>query len=439
MRSFHLRLALIAVFGLLIGSVALADAQPKGTVVVAQGVDPTTLDPQNHQETPAANLAINMFDTLLERDADLKIVPGLAESYKNVAPTVWEFKLRKGVKFHNGEAFDAEAVKFTVERIADAKLKLRGATPWAPLSHAEVVDPYTVRIHTKAPWPILDTNLTTFFILAPKYYREKDMAHVARNPVGTGPFKFVRWVKDDRIELQANEQYWRGAPKVKSLVFRPIPDDAVRVAALQNGEIDVAVNIPPHLATIIANHNKLYLSTAPSVRTIQLMYYTHQYDAQNKLVGPYNGPVSDKRVRQAMNYAVDVDQIIKTVLDGKGIRVATMLTDKHFGFDPSLKPIKQDLPRMKQLLTEAGFPSGLDMVLNAPQGRYVRDKEVPRRSPGSSPRPASARRSRRSSGATTSIRWAMCTRQGPCGSSAGARRRTMRRPCTCHCSARRRS
>ena len=181
MRSFHLRLAVIAVVGLLMGSVALADAQPKGTVVVAQGVDPTTLDPQNHQETPAANLAINMFDALLERDADLKIVPALAESYKNVAPTVWEFKLRKGVKFHNGEAFDAEAVKFTVERIADAKLKLRGATPWAPLSHAEVVDPYTVRIHTKAPWPILDTNVTTLPILAPKYYREKDMPHVGRN------------------------------------------------------------------------------------------------------------------------------------------------------------------------------------------------------------------------------------------------------------------
>src|SRR5262245_43233386 len=356
MRSVHLRLALIAVLGLLIG-VAPVSAQTKSAVVIAQGVDPTTLDPQNHQETPAANLAINVFDTLLERDPDLKIVPMLAESYKNVAPTVWEFKLRKGVKFHNGEAFDAEAVKFTVERIADPKLKLRGATPWAPLSHAEVVDPYTVRIHTKAPWPILDTNVTTLPILAPKYYREKDMAHVARNPVGTGPYKFVRWVKDDRIELTANEQYWKGAPKVKSLVFRPIPDDAVRVAALQNGEVDVAVNIPPHLANIIANHPKLFLSTAPSVRTIQLMYYTHQYDAQNKLVGPYPGPVADRRVRQAMNAAVDVDEIIKNVLDGKGVRVATMLTDKHFGFDPQLKPTKSDPGKAKQLLAEAGFPN----------------------------------------------------------------------------------
>src|SRR5215831_4868479 len=319
--------ATLAGFGLLlaVGSPILASAATPGTVIIAQGVDPTTLDPMNHQETPAANLAVNIFDTLLERDADLKIAPLLAESYKNVSPTVWEFKLRKGIAFHNGEPVDAEAVKFSLERLVDPKLKLRGASPFAPLSHVEVVDALTVRIHTKSPWPILDTMMSVSqpAILPPKYYREKDGAFVGKNPVGSGPYKFVRWVKDDRIELAANEQYWRGAPKVKKLVFRPIPDDAVRVAALQNGEIDIAVNIPPHLANVIGNHPKLFLSTAPSVRTIQLLYYTHQYDGQHKLVGAYAGPVADKRVRQAMTYAVDVDEIIKTVLDGKGIRVAT--------------------------------------------------------------------------------------------------------------------
>src|SRR5262247_3173761 len=132
-----LSLTLIA----LLAAPALVSAAPTGTVVVAQGVDPTTLDPQNHQETPAANLAVNLFDTLLERDQDLKIVPGLAESCRNVSATVWECKLRRGVKFHNGEPFDAEAVKLTVERMVDPKLKLRGATPWTPLSHAEAVDP----------------------------------------------------------------------------------------------------------------------------------------------------------------------------------------------------------------------------------------------------------------------------------------------------------
>ena len=243
------------VFALLVATFTLSSpawAAPAGTVVVAQGVDPTTLDPMNHQETPAGNLARNIFDTLLERDQDLKIQPALAvEMPKLVAPTAWEFKLRPGVKFQNGEPVDAEAVKFSLERLVDPKLKLRGATPFAPIDRVEIVDSLTVRIHTKAPWPILDTLVagSGASILPPKYYREKDMAYVAKNPVGSGPFKFVRWVKDDNIELTANEQYWRGAPRIKKLVFRPIPDDAVRVAALQNGEVDIAVNIPPHLAT----------------------------------------------------------------------------------------------------------------------------------------------------------------------------------------------
>src|SRR2546427_16587 len=271
---------------------SLASAGPSGKITIAQGVDPSTLDPMNHQESPAGNVCRNLFDTLLERDQELKIQPMLArELPRLVSPTVWEFKLRPGAKFHNGEPVDAEAVKFSLERLVDPKLKLRGSPPFAPLSHVEIVD-------------------------------------------------------------------------------------ALRVAALQNGEVDVAVNIPPHLASIIANHPKLFLTTAPSVRTIQLMYYTHQYDAQHKLIGPYPGPTADRRVRLAMNYAVDVDDIIKNVLDGKAVRTALMLTDKHFGFDPGIKPIKQDLAKSKQLLAEAGFPNGLEITLNSPQGRYVRDKEV---------------------------------------------------------------
>jgi peptide/nickel transport system substrate-binding protein len=371
----RIALGAVAVLALL---AAGAQAQPKPVVVVQSG-EAATLDWHMHCDKNAHEPDRQLFDTLLRRDVKtLKLEGNLAESWRLVNDTTWQFKLRRGLKFHNGEPLDAEAVKFSLERLVDPKLKLRGATPFAPISHVEVVDPLTVRVHTKAPWPILDTLMSGSgsSILPPKYYREKELTFVARNPVGSGPFKFVRWVKDDRIELEANEQYWRGAPRIKRLTFKPIPDDAVRVAALQNGEVDVAVNIPPHLAGIIANHPRLFLSTAPSVRTIQLMYYTHQFDAQHKLVGPYAGPVADRRVRLAMNYAVDGDEVIRTVLDGKGIRVATMLTDKHFGFDPVLKPIKPDLARSKQLLTEAGFPGGLDIVFNAPQGRYVRDKEV---------------------------------------------------------------
>jgi peptide/nickel transport system substrate-binding protein len=354
----------------------LAGAAPEGKVVIAQGVDPSTLDTQNQQETPASVVASHLFDTLVERDQSLKIVPALAaELPKLVAPTTWEVKLRRGVKFHNGEEFTAESVKFSLERV---KTGLRASSNFRPIEKVDIVDQYTVRVQTSKPWPIFATIMTSrqASMYPPKAYAGKDSAFISKNPIGTGPYKLVRWSKDEEIVLEANDQYWRGAPRIKTVVFRPIPDDAVRVAALQNGEVDVAVNIPPHLANIIANHPKVFLSTAPSIRTLQLMFVTHEYDAQHTLVGPYKGVTSDKRVRQAIAFALDVDEIIKGVLDGKAMRTATLLTPLHFGYDPTLKPIKQDLGRVKQLLTEAGFPGGLDLTLNSPQGRYVRDKEV---------------------------------------------------------------
>jgi peptide/nickel transport system substrate-binding protein len=356
-----------------------AAAAPAGKVVIAQGVDPTTLDMMNQSETPASNVGRHIFDSLYERDPSLKVVPALAtEMPKLVGPATWEVKLRKGVTFHNGEDFNAESAKFSLERLAGGQGKLRGATFFAPIDRVEIVDPSTIRVHTKKPWPTF-TVVMTFVqggMYPPKAYKDKDTTFISRNPIGTGPFKFVRWSKDEEIVLEANTKYWRGAPRIKTVVFKPIPDDAVRVAALQNGEIDLAVNIPPHLARIIDKHPKLFLSTAPSIRTIQLMYYTHQMDAQHKPVGPYSGPTADKRVRQAIAYAIDADEIINGVLDGKGIRVATMLPSMHFGYDPGLKPIKQDLEKAKKLLAEAGYANGLEVTLNGPQGRYVRDKEV---------------------------------------------------------------
>ncbi|HEV8437397.1 MAG TPA: ABC transporter substrate-binding protein [Methylomirabilota bacterium] len=372
------RLIVLAVL-LAVGSgwPVLGWAAPPGKVVIAQGVDPTTLDPHWHEETPAYNVLLNIYDTLLFRDRDLKIIPWLAESWRLVNPTMWEFKLRKGVKFHNGEEFDADAVKFSLDRLRDPELKNRQAGNFRLVASVEVVDKFTVRVHTSKPFPTLENQLALRgAVMAPKHFRGKDKVFADRNPVGTGPYKFGRWNKDEQIVLEANEHWWGGAPKVKTIVFRPIPEHAVRVAALQAGEVDIAVNIPPHLVPIIDKHPRLYVSKAPSVRTIFIPIYTQQFDAANKPVGPVEGPTKDRRVRQALLAAVDVDEIIKTVLEGQAIRTATPLTGKHFGFDRTLSPAKPDLDRVKKFLAEAGFPGGIELTLNSPDGRYLKDKEV---------------------------------------------------------------
>jgi peptide/nickel transport system substrate-binding protein len=371
--------------GWILGAVLILLAAPaawagsSGKVTVAQGVDPTTLDPHDHEETPAFNVLLNLYDTLLVRDKDLKITPWLATSYKLVNPTTWEFKLRQGVKFTNGEEFDAEVAKFSLERMANPANNLR-MTALRTIDRVEVKDKHTIHIVTKKPFPTLDAHLTLRgAMVPPKYFKEKDKSFLARNPVGTGAFKLVRWVKDDRIELEANEQWWHGAPKIKTLLFRPIPEEATRMSALQTGEVDIATNVPPHLVKEIKDHAKVTISSAPSVRTIFMPIYNVQcemsqgsYDCTKK----YPGPTADARVRQAINYAVDIDSIIKNVLEGQAIRIATPLTSKHFGYDPKIKPFPHDMAKAKKLLAEAGYPKGIDLVLHSPNGRYPKDKEV---------------------------------------------------------------
>ena len=176
-----------------------AGAAPAGKIVIAQGVDPTTLDMANQSESPASNVGRHILDTLYERDQNMKIVPLLAtEMPKFVPPSAWEVKLRKGVKFHNGEEFNADSVKFTLERLAQGQGKLRGAAFFVPIERVEIVDPYTVKVHTKKPWPLFTSTMTfpQSGMLPPKELAGKDTADISKKPIGTGPYKFVRWSKD---------------------------------------------------------------------------------------------------------------------------------------------------------------------------------------------------------------------------------------------------
>jgi len=356
-------LILILIFILL--SFHAAQGAPTDAVVIAQGVDATTMDPHMRWDTPAINIAINIFDFLLIRSPELKIEPFLATSYRMVNDTAWELNLRQGVKFHNGEEFNAAAVKFSLERLADPKNKLQ-QTALQIIDRVDIINEFKVHIITKRPFPYLDAQLTNVgAVLPPKYFQERGPAYLANNPVGTGSYKLVRWLKDDQLEVEANPNYWRGVPRIKKAIFRPIPEDTSRVAGLQTRELDIIVNIPPNLANLMNWKGRSIVSRIPSARTVFL-----------GLENTKGSPVADVRVRQAIALAIDQDKIIKNILEGNAIGLASPLSKYQFGYDPSIKAAPYDPAQAKKLLAEAGYPNGFDLMINSPSGRYLKDKEV---------------------------------------------------------------
>jgi len=349
-----------------------AHAQPKPVVVVQSG-EAATLDWHMHCDKNAHEPDRQIFDTLLRRNLKtLQLEGNLAESWRVVNETTWQFKLKRNVKFHNGEPFDAAAVKFSVERMLDPKQGAPGRTSIATIDHVDVVDPYTVNVITKAPFPLLAVRMSpghcgTVGIVPPKYIAQVGDATFAVKPVGTGPYKFVEWVKDERLVLEANKDYHRGAPAIERLIFRPVPELTTRVAALLSGQADLVSDIPPDQT------GKIKSSSTAHTEISTLGGFVIMVKMTNYLMP---GPWQDVRVRKAINYAIDMDTIIKTVLEGYGQVLGVPLEKEAFGFNPNIKWYGYDPERAKALLREAGHPNGFEMTLHAPNRRYMNDIEV---------------------------------------------------------------
>lgn len=332
-------------------------------VVIAMGVDVEALDPQFSAGIPSMCINSNVFDTLVSRDQKLKIEYRLATSYKRLSPTTWRFNLRKGVSFHNGEPFNAESVKFTFERLYDPESKSRQKGWFTTIDRIEIIDNHTVDIVTKQPDPIFLARLTMFFIVPPKYATKVGFAGFNLHPVGTGAFKFVKWIRDDRVVLKSYEKYWDGTPEIKDLVFRAIPEAQARLAGLQTGELDLATYIPPDLA--VSGNGEYGFRSGLSTRILYL------YLSTNK-----ESPLLNEKVRHAINYAIDRDNIIKYILQGYGEKLGPFVPKPVFAHDRSIEPYPYNPQKAKQLLAEAGYPDGFKIDLEGPSGRYMRDKEV---------------------------------------------------------------
>ncbi len=324
------------------------------TVIYALQSDVNTWDPPNSVLREAFILSYNVFDHLAARDVKTgKVGPSLALSWKPLNDTTWEVKLRKGVKFHDGSPFTARDVKATFDRVLNPENKLVARGNHAKIKSVEIVDESTVHFITDGPYPVFVERLTALVMQSEKIIKEKGHEWMQENPVGTGPYKLVKWTRKQEHLLVRNDDYWGPKPYYKYVRVRIIPETATQIAELISGGVDVIKAVPPDQMDVINKSGQARTATAQILRTAML-----QLDQAGR-GGP--NPFTDRRVRQAANLAIDADAAIKHVLNGLGDRVATVVNPMAFGFDPSIKPYKQDIPRAKRLLADAGFPNGIDI------------------------------------------------------------------------------
>lgn len=319
------------------------------TLVIAQGADPKSLDPHASNDQPSSRINKQIYDTLIYSDEDMELEPGLAKEWEQVDDTTWKFHLEEGVKFHNGEELKASDVKFSLDRMADSGevAEIIGA-----IDSVEVEDDYTVIITTEEPFSPLLSHLahTAASILNEKAVTEAGDDY-QNEPVGTGPYKFVSHDSGDKVTLERFEDYYRGAAAIKTVEFRNVPEGTNRVIGLETEEIDIAYDIEPIDRSDVRDDDDLELIEGPSLSTSYIGFNTQKE------------PFDDVKVRQALNHAMDVEEIIDVVLEGGGTKATGPINDKVFGYDESLEGYDYDPEKAKELLAEAGYPDGFDTTI----------------------------------------------------------------------------
>ncbi|HXA96682.1 MAG TPA: ABC transporter substrate-binding protein [Candidatus Dormibacteraeota bacterium] len=319
-------------------------------LIISQKADVETFDPSQTNNTSTHNVNINIFDTLVRLSDDGRDFVGeLAESWKLVDPTTWQFKLRRGVKFHNGEELNAAAVKFTFDTMMDPERKTRERPTYAAFKEVRVDDPYTVSVVTHKPYAIALTQLQYLMIVPPGYVKQVGWDEFGRKPVGSGAFRLKEWERDVRVVLEANDAYWKGKPKVRTVAFRPIPEDASRIAAIQRGEVDIIDAVP---------YDRIKeLQGITSVRISQRQGEQIYVGLDTLRVEPFK----KREVRQALNHAVNADALVKNLLLGYAVRLNGPFFPTTPGYDEKLPAYAYDPERAKRMLAQAGYPGGFDV------------------------------------------------------------------------------
>ncbi len=326
------------------------------TIVVGMEADRIlTLDPATYRDRWTETVIRNMFDGLVTRTVDGRVVPEIAEDWRAVSDTEYVFRIRPGVKFHNGDELTADDVVFSFDRvIQDGAIGGRTSPRkglLGPLSSVEKVDNHTVRLKLASPFPVLLQALVHVQIVPKNYLMRVGDDEFARRPVGCGPFKFVEGRVDDKVVMDRFDGYYGGSPdlepvgpaRVKRVIFRMMPDPTVRVAALKTGEVHIIQSVPAHLAASLARDRNLQVKSAEGTRV---------YCIEMNCARP---PFDDVRVRMAMNHAIDWDTILKAIHAGGATRLSTAFLSSGFGYNTELAPYSYDPGKARSLLAEAGY------------------------------------------------------------------------------------
>jgi peptide/nickel transport system substrate-binding protein len=359
---------------------AAANAQ---TLRVGVSSAVTSMDPHYHNLAPNTSIAAQIFDRLVEADEHQRPIPGLATSWKLVAPDTWEFKLRD-TPFQNGNRFTADDVVFTLDRVPKVPNSPSSFAVYTkPVTSAEVVDAHTIRLHTKGVFPLLPIYLANVAILnrATDQGMETSDFNSGKAAIGTGPFRFVSYRPGDRVELERNDTFWGPKPAWQHVTWRFITNDAARTAALLAGDVDLIDFVPTEELAKLRQDPKIRLWEALGLRIIFLAL-DQSHDASSPFVSGPNGekldhnPLKDRRVREALSIAINRQAIVDRVMEGAAVPSGQFLPPGSFSYVPDLKPPPYDPAEAKKLLAEAGFPNGLRIALHGPNDRYVNDARI---------------------------------------------------------------
>ncbi|MFQ5790228.1 MAG: ABC transporter substrate-binding protein, partial [Acidobacteriota bacterium] len=332
-----------------------ASGRPKDTLVFASSADATTLDPHNTTDSQSDQVVWMVYNALLRFDEEMNIVGDLAEDWVVADDgTTWTFRLRQGVRFHDGTPFDAEAVKRNFERVLNPEENHKRRALFSALDRVEVMDAYTVRIVTKYPFGAFEPTMAHVSAtivnptVAEKYGKQFGLSAEATS--GTGPYKVVRWKKDLEIVLERNDDYWGNPGKLRRVIYRPIPEAASRVIALEAGDVDVITHIPAADVPRLKRDSSVVITKTVSIGAQQFRFHCKRR------------PFADPRVRQAISYAIDRRTIIENLVPGLAIPSTGPLTAIMRG-RAHLGEIAYDPEKAKQLLAEAGYPDGFKTTI----------------------------------------------------------------------------